>query len=105
MSTVRGEGHNAAKVTLTMMANPERVNVVLLDADEYVQFHDSKKKLFGGSYTYKTSISSQSVTSVNSSANLDVRTWYIVVERPVEHLLHDRQTSTSVSVNMTAQRL
>ena len=95
----------AAKVSLSLTANPERVNVVLLDANEYVQFHDAKKKLFGGSYNFKTAISSQDVTTLNSSADLDVRTWYLVVERPAEHLLKNRQATTNVSVSLTAQQL
>lgn len=86
------------RVDVAISASPHKVNVMLMNDDEWKKYAEVKGNLFGGQFTYEQALSRQSVMSMNETSVLEAGKWRIVVERPNESLLVGDDTNATVKV-------
>jgi hypothetical protein len=86
------------RVEVSVAANPQAVNVMLMTEEQWAKYQKVRGKLFGGKFEYKQALSKQSVLQMNESDVLPAGRYRIVVERPQESMLFTDKTAAAVTV-------
>ena len=85
-----------ARVHLEVTATPKPVDVLLMSSDEAIKFRESQKKVFGGDYAYRQTLSALHILTMDKTDILPQGNWVIVVVRPQETILFRKDTAASM---------
>lgn len=88
------------RVEVKVRANPKKVDVMLMTADDLAKFKRAMGKLFGRNFTYRRALSRESILAMTESEVLPAGAWAIVVQRPQESLMFGDDTAASVDVTV-----
>ncbi len=86
------------RVEVSVTANPKPVNVFLMNEQDWQAYEKARKKVLGGTFTYRQALSGKSVLNMKQSDILPAGSWRIVIDRPSQSLLGGKSTAATVSV-------